>query len=336
MAKPTWISTQSPGTGNCSSNSPRSTLRRTPTTSTTARCAFCASSSTIFPGIAKHTLQLLLTSDLCGDLLSSGLFLRPGHQLKAELQLILQPQGSPRKRKRLDRIIRLPQRKLPGNPQHRSQVRHPRFHGLGLRHSVKRQLSLYACEQQPARQLFHSYLFAFIDRFREARDLQNFFIHRLFKLPAVVALHFVLNFHCAGTHDRAHERLLISSGDTLDHPVEVAYGDPGVMSECGKQSSGKCLHSETASSGINQIFHWRKSSLYSALHDSFPCPGILRATGRRRSEARSKMFFRFRQPRTQRRSACPLDRWYKLTPFRGGLGLVRFPLAGAYMERRRK
>src|SRR5579862_985955 len=137
MAKPTWIRTQSPGTGGSSSRSPKSTLRRTPTTSTTACCGFCKSISMIFPGIARHTVQLLCQL----------LFLLSGHEFKTELQLVLQPQRSTRKRKRLDSVIRLPEREFAGDSQHRSHTRDACIKGMGLRGPVKRKLAIHAGEK---------------------------------------------------------------------------------------------------------------------------------------------------------------------------------------------
>src|SRR5580692_6171849 len=48
------MSTQSPGTGLSSCSRPRSILRRTPTTSTSAESWLSEKISTIFPGMARH------------------------------------------------------------------------------------------------------------------------------------------------------------------------------------------------------------------------------------------------------------------------------------------
>src|SRR5579863_2377860 len=61
MAKPTWIRTQSPFTGRLSCKSPKSTLRRTPTTSISAAVGWSGKSSTTCPGIAKHMALLFLS-----------------------------------------------------------------------------------------------------------------------------------------------------------------------------------------------------------------------------------------------------------------------------------
>src|SRR5579872_1367777 len=61
MAKPTWISTQSPFTGKLSCKSPKSTLRRTPTTSISAAVGWSGKSSTTCPGMAKHMALLFLS-----------------------------------------------------------------------------------------------------------------------------------------------------------------------------------------------------------------------------------------------------------------------------------
>src|SRR4029450_13914190 len=53
-AKPTWMSTQSPGWTSSSSSSPMLTVRLTPETSTAARCSWLSSSSTTWPGIPRH------------------------------------------------------------------------------------------------------------------------------------------------------------------------------------------------------------------------------------------------------------------------------------------
>src|SRR5271165_1887789 len=117
IAKPTWISTQSPGTGGSSCKSPKSTLRRTPTTSTTARFEFRESSSTICPGIARHTLLLLLPPTCFRHPIAFFSFLLSGHQFKIEFDLVLQTQGSPGKGNRLYPIVRLPQPELTGDTQ---------------------------------------------------------------------------------------------------------------------------------------------------------------------------------------------------------------------------
>src|SRR5918992_5366465 len=57
-AKPTWISTQSPGSSFSSSSRPMLIARRTPLTSTLARSGRSSISSTISPGMPRHMLFL--------------------------------------------------------------------------------------------------------------------------------------------------------------------------------------------------------------------------------------------------------------------------------------
>lgn len=63
MANPTWINTQSPATGGLCCKNPRSTLRRTPTTSTIAVLGWSGEMSTILPGIARHIQVLVCNSE---------------------------------------------------------------------------------------------------------------------------------------------------------------------------------------------------------------------------------------------------------------------------------
>ncbi len=60
MAKPTWMSTQSPGSRPSSSRRRMLMLRRTPATSTLARCRFSSRSSTTSPGIPRHMAHSFL------------------------------------------------------------------------------------------------------------------------------------------------------------------------------------------------------------------------------------------------------------------------------------
>src|SRR4029077_276028 len=129
IANPTWIKTQSPGTGGSSCKSPKSTLRRTPTTSTTACCGFCESISTIFPGIARHTIELLLPRFSSSEALLFASFLYSRHEVKIEHELVLQPQCPTSERNRFDPVIRLPQRELSGHAQYRSQIHDSRVQG---------------------------------------------------------------------------------------------------------------------------------------------------------------------------------------------------------------
>src|SRR5208283_3688017 len=76
MAKPTWISTQSPARGGLSRISPSSTLRRTPTTSTTAVLRWSEEMSTILPGIARHIQVQVCNSESTSPVIRSGALLR--------------------------------------------------------------------------------------------------------------------------------------------------------------------------------------------------------------------------------------------------------------------
>src|SRR5579875_2544394 len=59
MAKPTWMSTQSPTTGGSSSSRPTLMMRRTPATLTLARWSLPATSSATCPGMPRHMSHLL-------------------------------------------------------------------------------------------------------------------------------------------------------------------------------------------------------------------------------------------------------------------------------------
>src|SRR5689334_19236039 len=59
MAKPTWISTQSPHCRCSSSSRPMLIVRPTPLTSTRARCSWSRSSTTC-PGMPRHMSTLLV------------------------------------------------------------------------------------------------------------------------------------------------------------------------------------------------------------------------------------------------------------------------------------
>src|SRR5580700_10050931 len=101
IAKPTWIKTQSPGLGQSSCNRPKSTFRRTPSTSTTARFGSSSTDSTIFPGMARHIF----------------LFLFPGDDIKSKLQLILELQRPAGYAHRVDAVGALQESKLAGGPE---------------------------------------------------------------------------------------------------------------------------------------------------------------------------------------------------------------------------
>ncbi len=64
IAKPTWISTQSPVPA--SSSRPMFTVRRTPATSTLASLRGSSTISMIWPGMARHTLDPLSSAPSVG------------------------------------------------------------------------------------------------------------------------------------------------------------------------------------------------------------------------------------------------------------------------------
>src|ERR1700722_13127146 len=66
MAKPTWMSTQSPGLSPSSSRSPMLMIRVTPETSTRARCSCTSLNALICPGIPRHMTASLLWL-FCGE-----------------------------------------------------------------------------------------------------------------------------------------------------------------------------------------------------------------------------------------------------------------------------
>src|SRR5256885_16641461 len=68
-ANPTWIRIQSPGWMFASSSRPMLMARRTPLTSTMARSARSAYSSTTSPGIPRHMGLHPLQSAVAGDVL---------------------------------------------------------------------------------------------------------------------------------------------------------------------------------------------------------------------------------------------------------------------------
>ncbi len=166
-------------------------MRRTPTTSTTAWSAFCESSSTIFPGIARHTMQLPLAKACCGYPLAPNSFLPSRYELKIEFQLVLQSQRSACKRERLDPVVRLPQREFAGNSQHRSHGRNAGVKGMRLRNAVKRELTgrRAACSKSSL-SFWTVTSLALIHRGREAFYFQNFLIHLLFEFLAIIASSF--------------------------------------------------------------------------------------------------------------------------------------------------
>src|SRR5260370_22765020 len=68
-AKPTWISTHSPGLGGSSQSSPMLINRRTPLTSTLARSGCSAKSSITSPGMPRHMGHHFLIPEIgeCGE-----------------------------------------------------------------------------------------------------------------------------------------------------------------------------------------------------------------------------------------------------------------------------
>src|SRR5713226_135911 len=71
-AKPTWISTHSPGAGGSSESRPMLIIRRTPLTATLARSGCSGTSSMTSPGMPRH-MSALLYSQLPKHLVDRGL-----------------------------------------------------------------------------------------------------------------------------------------------------------------------------------------------------------------------------------------------------------------------
>src|SRR5579862_8241052 len=115
MAKPTWMSTHSPVDGGSSCNKPRSTLRRTPRMSTTAKARSSASRSTIFPGMARHMFLFLLSRD----------------DIELELQLIFHFQRPAGNGDQRYSVITLQQGEFSGGAQHGAHQGKLRGHGNG-------------------------------------------------------------------------------------------------------------------------------------------------------------------------------------------------------------
>src|SRR5271170_6659092 len=121
------MSTQSPCRGRSSCKSPRSTLRRTPKTSTMARSRSSSSNATIFPGIAKHISLILLSRD----------------DIESKLQLVLQFQAAPHHAHRLDAEIGLRERNFTGGAKFSAQDRQLRRHHERTRHPVERKIAVH-------------------------------------------------------------------------------------------------------------------------------------------------------------------------------------------------
>src|SRR6202050_1384957 len=81
MAKPTWMSTQSPGTRPSSSRSPMLTMRVTPDTSTRARWGLVSVISLSCPGMPRHMVVASLVS------LVRLVFVPHGHDVDADVHL---------------------------------------------------------------------------------------------------------------------------------------------------------------------------------------------------------------------------------------------------------
>src|SRR5450755_4164857 len=121
--------THSPGLGISSCSNPRSTLRRTPTTSISAVFRWSDGSekiSTICPGMAKHMPSHFLSSQ----------------NVKREFQLVLDLQPAPCNRDQFDVIVRLPQRKRPKSPQRIARQLHSCRDRLRARNAVHGQITI--------------------------------------------------------------------------------------------------------------------------------------------------------------------------------------------------
>src|SRR5215472_18602773 len=89
-AKPTWISTHSPGFGGSSESSPMLISRLTPLTFTLARSGCSGCSSTTSPGMPRHMRHLLRAADAfsAACLAESGAGQFPEHLVDRRLRFL--------------------------------------------------------------------------------------------------------------------------------------------------------------------------------------------------------------------------------------------------------
>src|ERR1700730_1124889 len=124
MAKPTWMSTQSPTTTWSSSSRPMLMVRRTPATSTLARWGLSPDSSTTWPGIPRHIGSLLSAGERRPSVRRAVLD-RFQHQFLAARQLHVEASAG---RAGVDELLGLGV--LPARP---AAGRHRQKHQVGVR-----------------------------------------------------------------------------------------------------------------------------------------------------------------------------------------------------------
>ena len=82
-------------------------------------------------------MQLPLPMFVCGYALGTDSSWPSGHEFESEFEFVFQAQCSAGEGDRLDAVIRLPQREVAGNSQHRAQARDARVNGLSLGDTMK-------------------------------------------------------------------------------------------------------------------------------------------------------------------------------------------------------
>src|SRR5271154_4107580 len=189
MAKPTWIRTQSPLTGKSSSRSPRSTLRRTPTTSIMAAVGWSGKSSTTCPGMAKHMGSLFLSSDY----------------VKRKFHFVFHFQCATSGGGQFQGIVCLQDRKVPEGPQRILSQRHACLNRLRIGNAVHRQLPVESDRILPFAGLGGGQVRALVNDFRIGRSFEHVFLNGALYLATVFVGDVVLHRQRGGL-DRKFQR----------------------------------------------------------------------------------------------------------------------------------
>src|SRR5271157_4955815 len=242
IAKPTWMRTQSPDVGGSSCRSPRSTLRRTPATSTLARCGTPGKSSTIFPGMAKH---ISVPPDRS--------FLLAGHNVEGESYLVLHLEPTSDGGNLLNVVVRLPQRELSKGTHDITSYGDARGNRLTVSLAMQCQVPVQGDHVLAVRRVVHRHPRAVIHDFRVLGDLKHSFLHFAPDFMTVLIADVVGDFQRRSFDGDVQRCILQSTGIELGLACKVADGDRGTVSKCRQHSAGRYPDRKSADACVDHV-----------------------------------------------------------------------------------
>src|SRR6185503_4597585 len=251
IAKPTWMSTQSPGPGMSSWSRPRSTRRRTPVTSTMAWLGRSAISSTTLPGMARHM----------GYHPALRAAVSPGDDVERALELVFHSQHTPAYCDRPDVVVRLLQRELPECAEHRSHERDSRGDQLAQGDAMEAQRAGQGDLELPLTDLPHRRLRARVDDLGVLGGLEHLVLRHLLDLAPISVAHLTLDGKRVRGHSKREgpRRLLRIETDVS---LETADRKGGIVAHGrehspGERPEGKATRSRINHEGAGAVRAWR-------------------------------------------------------------------------------